>query len=223
MEAVVICAAQSVTRAGLAAMASASSTQVVGQVSSLAALGTWLQTQRADLAIVEMSGVEVEEAERLLQLIEATPVEERFAVLGLLTLGQSDWPTSIRRLMAQLMATGVVSFLPVGVSANELRSAIAAISSGFTLLYPDIPEILFATQVGFWPDEVDVVLEPLTPREVQVLNQLAGGLTNRAIAQKLNISEHTVKFHVSAILAKLGVTSRTEAIAVGIRSGLVLL
>ncbi|MEO1093708.1 MAG: LuxR C-terminal-related transcriptional regulator [Cyanobacteria bacterium J06638_28] len=66
-------------------------------------------------------------------------------------------------------------------------------------------------------------MEPLTPREVEVRNQLAAGLSNKAIASALDISEYTVKFHISAVLSKLGAASRTEAVAVGIRAGLVRL
>jgi DNA-binding NarL/FixJ family response regulator len=65
--------------------------------------------------------------------------------------------------------------------------------------------------------------EPLTPREIEVLRMLAEGDANKAIAWKLGISEHTVKFHVSSIMSKLGAASRTEAAATGIRQGLVLL
>lgn len=65
--------------------------------------------------------------------------------------------------------------------------------------------------------------EPLTARELDVLEQMAAGLSNRHIAQVLGISEHTVKFHVSAILAKLGVSSRSAAIRHGMRHGLVTL
>jgi len=69
----------------------------------------------------------------------------------------------------------------------------------------------------------DVAPEALTPREIEVLVMIAEGLGNRTIAQRLGISEHTVKFHVSAIFAKLGVTSRTEAVKIGIRRGLIML
>ena len=63
--------------------------------------------------------------------------------------------------------------------------------------------------------------EPLTSREHEVLEQMAAGLSNRQIASALGISEHTVKFHVSAVLGKLGVSSRSAAIRHGIRQGLV--
>ena len=65
--------------------------------------------------------------------------------------------------------------------------------------------------------------EELTPRETEVLQMLANGLANKAIAARLSISEHTVKFHVASILGKLGAGSRTEAVTLGIRRGIVLL
>ena len=67
------------------------------------------------------------------------------------------------------------------------------------------------------------LVDPLTPREQEVLEQMAAGLSNRQIALALDISEHTVKFHVSAILGKLGVSSRAAAIRHGMRQGLVTL
>jgi DNA-binding CsgD family transcriptional regulator len=78
-----------------------------------------------------------------------------------------------------------------------------------------------------WADSAegagDALTEPLTARERDVLEHIAAGLSNREIATVLNISEHTVKFHVSAVLGKLGVTSRAAAIRHGVRRGLVTL
>jgi len=65
--------------------------------------------------------------------------------------------------------------------------------------------------------------EPLTAREHQVLGMLGAGLGNKEIASRLKISEHTAKFHVASILGKLGASSRTEAVAIGLRRGLILL
>jgi DNA-binding NarL/FixJ family response regulator len=65
--------------------------------------------------------------------------------------------------------------------------------------------------------------DPLTPREQEVLQLLAEGLPNKVIAQRLTISEHTVKFHINAILGKLGAQSRTDAVVRATRSGLLLL
>ena len=67
------------------------------------------------------------------------------------------------------------------------------------------------------------LVEPLTEREAEVLQLLAQGLTNKQIAFTLSISEHTVKFHVSGIYAKLGATNRTEAVRLGVRQGLIIL
>jgi DNA-binding NarL/FixJ family response regulator len=67
----------------------------------------------------------------------------------------------------------------------------------------------------------EIVEEPLTPREVQVLELLAEGLANKTIAERLGISDQTVKFHVAAILGKLGVANRTEAVRVAVRRGLI--
>jgi ATP/maltotriose-dependent transcriptional regulator MalT len=72
-------------------------------------------------------------------------------------------------------------------------------------------------------DHARDLIEPLTSREHDVLEQMAAGLSNRQIAHTLGISEHTVKFHVSAILGKLGVSSRSAAIRHGMRQGLVTL
>jgi DNA-binding NarL/FixJ family response regulator len=66
-------------------------------------------------------------------------------------------------------------------------------------------------------------VESLTDRELQVLSRLAEGLSNKQIAARLGISEHTAKFHVNAILGKLGVQSRTEAVVRAARLGLLML
>ena len=73
------------------------------------------------------------------------------------------------------------------------------------------------------PVPPEELAEPLTPRELEVLQLLSQGLPNKRIAQRLAISEHTVKFHVNAILGKLGVQSRGEAMVQAVRLGLVAL
>jgi len=74
-----------------------------------------------------------------------------------------------------------------------------------------------------WLGEDDEPQEALTPREVQVLELLAEGLPNKAIAARLNISDQTVKFHVSAICGKLGAANRTDAVRRAVRRGLITL
>ena len=84
----------------------------------------------------------------------------------------------------------------------------------------DTPE---EAQAGEAAPDALVVFEPLTSRERDVLEWLALGLSNRAIAERLGISEHTVKFHVTAIYGKLGVSSRAEAVRRAARGGLITL
>lgn len=70
-------------------------------------------------------------------------------------------------------------------------------------------------------DDRGFISEPLTPREIEVLEQLVEGLSNKTIAMRLGISDQTVKFHVSAICGKLGAANRTDAVRRAIRRGLV--
>jgi len=99
----------------------------------------------------------------------------------------------------------------------ELRAATAAAAQGFTV----VPSALLGSAAR--ERELEASPEPLTPREGEVLDLLAQGLTNRQIAERLGISEHTAKFHVAAVSAKLGAASRTEAVSLGIRHGLITL
>jgi DNA-binding NarL/FixJ family response regulator len=104
---------------------------------------------------------------------------------------------------------------------DELLPAIEAAYTGLVLLDPEITQNLAARirqskQSIAAPDD-------LTPREIEVLRMLADGLSNREMASRLSISDHTVKFHVSSILEKLGAATRTEAVTRGIRMGLILL
>jgi DNA-binding CsgD family transcriptional regulator len=120
---------------------------------------------------------------------------------------------------------GVVrALLPVWASAEEIRSAIQAAASGLLVLHPDIAEhAIFANPRAGGGDSAAGPGQQLSPREAEVLNLLAAGLGNKQIAPRLGISEHTVKFHVTSIFNKLGASSRAEAVAIGLRRGLIIL
>jgi DNA-binding NarL/FixJ family response regulator len=114
----------------------------------------------------------------------------------------------------------VRAWLPLNALPAEIAAAAVAAASELT--------VLTSAQARRWlPDAEpgratrDGFIETLTARELQVLRTLAEGLANKEIAARLGISEHTAKFHVTQILAKLGVGSRAEAVAAGIRRGLV--
>lgn len=112
--------------------------------------------------------------------------------------------------------------LPLDASPAELVTAVRALHEGLLVGAPALLEPLLRSSV-LAAGESEPLDEPLTARETEVLQLLAQGLANKQIAAALQISEHTVKFHVSSIYAKLGVTNRTEAVSLGVRRGLVVL
>jgi len=113
--------------------------------------------------------------------------------------------------------------LPLDSSAEELQAAVRALHQGLLVGAPDLMERLLVGPMQDGEMLPPQSTEGLTERELQVLGLLAQGLANKQIAFELGISEHTVKFHVSGIYAKLGATSRTEAVRLGVRQGLIVL
>jgi DNA-binding NarL/FixJ family response regulator len=118
-----------------------------------------------------------------------------------------------------VLRAGARAVLPRSAASVEIAAAVRAVAAGL---------------VAVSPEALDALLSPaapvpeagpggLTSREVEVLRMLAEGLANKTIAWRLGISEHTVKFHVGSIFSKLHAGSRTEAVAIGVRQGLVLL
>jgi DNA-binding NarL/FixJ family response regulator len=114
------------------------------------------------------------------------------------------------------------ALLPRCATACELEAAVEAALAGLVALHPNT---VSATRTPPRAAERDdrVAPESLTPREIEVLGLMAEGLGNKSIAARLGLSGHTVKFHVAAILAKLGAESRTEAVTLGLRRGLIMI
>lgn len=100
--------------------------------------------------------------------------------------------------------------LPPSLSPSQLDVALRAVRLGLRVSLED--------STGFEPAR-----PLLTPREMEILRCLGDGMSNKAVARALGISAHTVKFHLEAVFAKLGVASRAEAVAKGLRQGLILL
>lgn len=129
----------------------------------------------------------------------------------------------------ELLRIGVRGILPFAAAASEISAAINAASNNLIAVPPEILEALVSSisNENFSPGtDRDLSAEPvesLTAREREVLEMLAEGASNKTIADRLNISEHTVKFHVASVFGKLGVNSRTEAVTQALRSGLILL
>jgi DNA-binding NarL/FixJ family response regulator len=107
------------------------------------------------------------------------------------------------------------------VDADQLDLAVRSAEAGLVLL--DLPLAASSLSPATTMAAPGVQAEPLTPRELQVLNLVAQGLPNKGIARRLGISENTAKFHVASVCGKLGASSRTEAVTIAARRGLILL
>lgn len=133
------------------------------------------------------------------------------AIILVTSAPASAWSAGARR-------AGVRAVLAHNVSAEALSAAVAATRAGLLVVHPDaLGRAPAASAIP--PGETDT----LTARELEILEMMAEGMSNRVIASRLKISRYTVKFHVASILTKLAARSRTEAVTVGVRQGLISL
>ncbi len=201
---VLIVADDFLARTGLAALLADEPTcTIAGQVSGETDLFAALHIYHPDVVLWRLGWDPRPSLKRLAEWSENDP-----PVLALLpdeTCAADAWTTGARGLLL------------CEVTGQDLLAALWAVARGFLVLDPTLVEILemskSATPV--------VLIEELTPRESEVLQLLAQGLANKAIAYRLGISEHTVKFHVNAIMGKLDARSRTEAAVRATRMGLI--
>ena len=139
-----------------------------------------------------------------------------FAVLFL-----TDDVESIRSVLnSNVRAWGVLS---ADATEDELVAAVRAVGEGLWVGAPGLVQSLIRLTGRRESLGEDSLIEPLTAREMEVIQLMAQGLANKQIALSLSISEHTVKFHLSSLYAKLGISSRTEAVKRGIELGLISL
>ncbi|HEX4135692.1 MAG TPA: response regulator transcription factor [Bryobacteraceae bacterium] len=144
-------------------------------------------------------------------LWQMAPDEDAAAILRLLKAQNIVLLTSNAAL--DLIRAGAQGVLPLDASAEQINIALRAATAGLGVFAPDRLDVPTAPRNS----------SPLTARETEVLRMIAEGLANKEIAWRLGISDHTVKFHVSALLGKLGAGSRAEAIGAGIRQGVIML
>jgi NarL family two-component system response regulator YdfI len=209
---VFIVAASSLARAGLQNLAAGRDVEVVGSAPNFESLGGQWPDVEADVVLVEASGGQ---AEAVLDSLAASQLAAEATIVVLADRAEARW-------FADALRAGVRAVLPSDVSPEQLAAALEAAAAGLVVMHPgEVAAVLPATEPAAQP--FAELAEPLTPRESEVLQMLATGLGNKEIAARLAISEHTVKFHVASILGKLGAGSRTEAVSLGIRRGLVLL
>jgi DNA-binding NarL/FixJ family response regulator len=152
-------------------------------------------------------------------LWEATGPLAETGARSLVALADDDRPARTLRAM-RLRGWAIVSRdAPTG----ELRAAIMAAAQGFTVVPTALAARLLPARDAAPGEARADQPEPLTAREREVLELLAEGLSNRQVAERLGISEHTAKFHVASVSGKLGASSRTEAVSRGVRRGLISL
>jgi len=113
--------------------------------------------------------------------------------------------------------------LPEDADPEQLRLAVESVAQGLALLPAETAASLLGASARAGVAAASGPEEPLTPRELEVLQLLSQGLSNKMIARRLGISEHTVKFHVSSTYAKLGASNRTEAVSHAARRGVISL
>jgi NarL family two-component system response regulator YdfI len=123
--------------------------------------------------------------------------------------------------LLRALHAGARAVLPRDAEPAEIVAAIEAAAAGLAALGPDELDLLIPASSA--EHDHEPALEALSAREIEVLALMAQGLANKNIADRLSISEHTVKFHVSSILSKLGAATRTEAVTRGLKDGLLVI
>jgi DNA-binding NarL/FixJ family response regulator len=208
---VFLIAASAVARSALQNRLKAPSLKIVGSAATIDALGSDLSDAQADVLLIDSAGELYE------SVIESLADSDLAAEIPIVLLTEA----LSREASTQALQAGIRAVLPNEIPIDQLVAALRAAAAGLVVLHPSevpaFPAIQPASQA------LAELPEPLTRREREVLQMLAAGLANKEIAGRLNISDHTAKFHVAAILGKLGAATRTEAVALGIRHGLVLL
>jgi NarL family two-component system response regulator YdfI len=209
---VFIVAASPLARAGLENLLAGRGAEVVGSVATIDSLGSQLSDAEADAILIDTSH---ERSEALLESLSESDLSSDAAIILLADHPLPEWS-------AEALRAGVRAVLPSDVSPEQLVAALHSVTAGLVVLHPaEMQNVFPAVTPASQP--LGELAESLTRREREVLQMLAGGLGNKEIASRLGISDHTVKFHVASILGKLGASSRTEAVSLGIRRGLVLL
>lgn len=202
---IAVVATFAVRRAGLESIVrSHAEFHLAGSFGTLASLVSFARSTELDVIVIDSDSIH-----DLLRELTSD------AAIVLLT------EVSDARSISRLLRSGVRAILSRESDADDVLSAIYAAYDGLVLLSTATADSLagvFGDQLAEVDDELS---EEITSRETEVLRMLAEGLVNKDIAARLGISEHTIKFHISSILDKLGASTRTEAVTLGIRRGLI--
>lgn len=208
-----ISASSAIRRAGLESIiANSSITQLVGSMYGIDALERHLRQFQPDVVVADLEHADSRWISHAPGLDEEQPAVN---VVALVDAPGMAWVT--RALRANVKA-----ILNRDAPPEDILSAIESTYSGLVVLEPDVIDSVLRS-VRLTTADPPALSQALTEREIEVLQLLAEGVGNKVIATRLNISEHTVKFHISSVLSKMGAASRTEAVTQGIRNGLILI
>lgn len=197
-----------IVREGLAVLLTAfSDLDLVGHAGSSSEALALCERTRPDVILMDLVMPEIDGITAIKRIRERLPDSK---ILAFSSFGDKE------RVNAALQA-GATSYLLKNVSAFELAQAIRMTKAGISAFAPEVASILTEGQEEKMPEDA----LGLTSRELEVLNLLVNGTTNHEIAVNLGISKYTVKNHVSSILSKLGAASRTEAVSLALRQGVV--
>ncbi|MDQ6779603.1 MAG: response regulator transcription factor [Candidatus Eremiobacteraeota bacterium] len=209
---ILVCASSALALAGLESVVKgAADLEVVARQYDLDPALREAERMQADVVVVELPDA----SDPVSTIAAANAGERHGAALVVLT----DTLESVRH--NDLLRAGVRALLPRDATPQAILAAIRAAANNLVSLHADLAGHMQAP--GVHPRVLDAPSLSLTARERHVLQMMADGLGNKSIAQRLGISLHTVKFHVGSIMSKLHATSRTEAVMLGIRQGLILL
>jgi len=182
---------------------------VVGAVEL--SLDEQIDTVQPDVLLVDLGAVRVGAWLRDLGTLRLPP--------GVVMLTDDPRPA----LGVELLRRGGRAVLPRHASNEEIVAAIEAVAAGLVVLHPEAMTSLRSASLARPGAVAAVADQRLTAREIEILGLIAEGLGNKAIAARLRISDHTVKFHIASIFAKLSAGSRTEAVTIGVRQGLIMI
>ena len=203
---VLLASPSAVRRAGLEALIKSSrSLRLVGSLSNPQAISERARELRPDIILADLDHE------------SSLPLSAHFVFPVVVLIDNPDpgWA-------AQALRFGVKAILNRDRGHQEIFHAIKAVGSELVVLNADVTSKL-AERVRTPSRTNETPLDQLTSRELEVLGMLAEGLGNRQIADRLGLSDHTIKFHISSILDKLGASTRTEAVTTALRIGLILL
>jgi NarL family two-component system response regulator YdfI len=210
---VLVTAGSEIMRAGLEALLTTHPALViVGHWQGMTGLVQQIEDQQPDVVLLELEVADDDTLANLMALATG-PHSPAFVVL-------TDEPHGAWAVEA--LRAGVRAILPRQANASAIVAAVEAAGTGLVVLHYHTLESLLPMLSSAPQALHGSPQHALTPREIEVLNMLAEGVGNKAIAWRLGISEHTVKFHVGSIFTKLNASTRTEAVTLGIRQGLIM-